>query len=172
MQTCRAFNRATRVKSLWVCMLRRLIKENDSPLPPYLKPVTALSGEHFEALTRRLTVLTHQWNRGVVRPQSIIRLDLSRSVTWLRLVSGRWLFIASSDARASSFACWDIETVFREVKEPAAECFFSGPVDDGMFEVQHEGIVIALSVGSRCESCLSIGSLIAHNNINGQFSRN
>ena len=151
----------TKDKVLWIYLLRRLVREKTIPLPPYVKAVNALSGDQLEALTRRVALLAHKWNLGLVKPQAIVRLDLPRSVTWLRLVTGRWLFVASYDARASSFACWDIAAAFQGAKEPVAECFFSGPVHSAVFEIQHEGIVMALSVESRCASVLPLNRLIA-----------
>lgn len=135
--------------------MRDLVIEKEIPLPPYLKPIAALTAEQVEALTRRAAWLAHSWSLGVVRPQTIVRLDLPRSVTWLRLISGRWLFVASYDTRTSSISCWDVEMAFRGVKEPVSEFFFSGPVKSAELETQADGIVVAVSVESWCETSSS-----------------
>lgn len=86
----------------------------------------------------------------MVRPQTIIRLDLPRTVTWLRLVSSRWLIVASYDTQASVLSCWNIEMALRGEKTPVAECFLPGPVRSAELELQADGgIVLAISVESR-----------------------
>ena len=125
--------------------------ERDAPLPPCLKPLAALKAEQIEALARRVTRLSDDWDHGRVRCQSIVSLNQPRCVTWLRIVSCRFVFVASSDAQASSIACWDIGAAFQGSKDPIAECFLTGPVQDAEVDLQPDGIVIALSVGSWCE---------------------
>jgi hypothetical protein len=139
----------TKDKLVWIYLLRNIFIEKSIPLPPYTKPIAALAAEQVEALTRRAASLAHRWNLGMVRPQAIVRLDIPRTVTWLRLASGRWLFVASFDTRASCLSCWDVGMIFRGRTTPVAEYFFSGPVRSAQLEVQTDSIVIALSVESR-----------------------
>jgi len=119
------------------------------PLPLYRKSVDSLDANQIEALTLRALHLAQDWTHRMVQPRSLIRLDLPRCVTWVRIVSARWLFVASSDAFVSSLICWDINAVFKENNVPTAECFFSGPIKTGQIEVQTDGLTIALAVGSR-----------------------
>ena len=144
----------TKDKLLWLYLLRNLVTEENVPLPAYLMPIAALAAEQVEALTRRAKLLSDDWKSGIVKPQAVVRLDLPRSVTWLRLLCGRWLFVASYDTRASTFSCWDITDAFQGVTEPAAECCFSGPIKSAELQVQTDGVVIALAVSSWCESVL------------------
>jgi hypothetical protein len=97
----------TKDKLLWLYLLRNLVTEENVPLPAYLMPIAALAAEQVEALTRRAKLLSDDWKSGIVKPQAVVRLDLPRSVTWLRLLCGRWLFVASYDTRASTFSSWD-----------------------------------------------------------------
>lgn len=72
-----------------------------------------------------------------------------RSVTWLRLVSARWLFVSSYDAEISSLACYEVGGIFSRTTKPVAECFLSGPVQTAEIEMQDEGIVIALALRTK-----------------------
>lgn len=139
----------TKDKLVWIHLLRGLIIKNNIRLPPYTKPIAALSAEQVEALTRRAAWLGYRWSLGLIQPQAIAKLDIPRTVTWLRLVLGRWLFVASFDTQASCLSCWDVERAFREKTTPVAECFFSGPVRSTQLELQTSRIVIAVSVESR-----------------------
>ena len=114
--------------------------------------MAALGAEQMEVLARRVARLSHDWNHDKVHFRSIVSFDQPRSVTWLRIVHGRFLFVASSDTQASGFACWDIGSAFLDEKKPIAECFFAGPVQGAAIEVQDEGVVIAVSVESWCEN--------------------
>jgi hypothetical protein len=139
----------TKDKLLWIRLLRDLVIEKNVPIPPYLRPISDLNAEELEALTRRAGWLAPNWSLEVVRPQVIVRLDVPRTVTWLRLILGRWLFVASYDTQSSSLSCWDVGMAFIGEKMPVAECFFSGPMKSAELELQADGIVIALSVESK-----------------------
>ncbi|KAJ7811564.1 hypothetical protein B0H14DRAFT_2606492 [Mycena olivaceomarginata] len=73
--------------------------------------------------------------------------NLRLSVTWLRLVSVTWLFVASSDNHASKISCWALASVFQGFKEPLAEAYLPGQVKTGKLEVQESGVVLALGLG-------------------------
>jgi hypothetical protein len=121
----------------------------DIPISPYVKPLEFLEHPEIEAITLRAAHLALSWNCEVLKPQSAVRLDMGRSVTWLRLVCARSLFVASSDTVSSSLACWDIATAFKGEKKPVAECFFPGPVRTAALEVQADAVVIAVALDSR-----------------------
>jgi hypothetical protein len=146
---------ATHDKVLWIHLLKHLVDEINIPLPPYGKALEFLEHTHIEAITLRAAHLAVSWNNEILKPQSVVRLDMGRSVTWLRLVCARSLFVASSDTVSSSLACWDIATTLKGDKKPIAECFFSGPVRTAAFEVQEEAPVIAVAVDSRYASFTS-----------------
>ncbi|KAJ7084032.1 hypothetical protein B0H15DRAFT_849841 [Mycena belliarum] len=87
-------------------------------------------------------------------PAEIWRLFLPQSITWLRLVVGNWLFVASSDNHTSKISCWDMSLVFQGYTEPIAEAYLPGQVKTGELEIQNSGIVLALGLGP--------GSLAVH----------
>jgi hypothetical protein len=130
------------------------VTDRNAPLPLYRESIGSLNVAQVEALTLRAFRLARDWDRGIVQPRSLVRLDLPRCITWVRVVSARWLFVASSDALTSSLICWDINAVFKGHNKPTAECFFSGPIKTGEIEMQTDGLVIALAVESRYESSL------------------
>lgn len=104
----------------------------------------------MEALTRRATRLQHLWSGPFTElpPRHIIRLDLPRRITWLRIVHSKWLLVASYDDEFSTLTCWDISLVVRDSRLPMGEWYLPGPVKSGQIETQENGVVIALGVDS------------------------
>jgi hypothetical protein len=140
-------HRVTKAKLLWIYILRTLVIEGVITLPPYRKSIESLTSGEIEALARRTAQLKCCRNSGELVPKSVTPLNLPQSVTWLRLVNGRWLLVTSSDLYFSKLTCWDT-SLLRESSEPIAECSLSGPVKSGKVEVQADGVVIALDVES------------------------
>ena len=89
--------------------------------------------------------------KGTLAIHKTASLGLPKSVTWLRIVGGRWLLVAASNQEISTFSCWTLTDVFEGKPKPLAERYLPGPVHDGEVEVQMEGVVIAISIGSRCD---------------------
>jgi hypothetical protein len=136
-------------KLLWIHILRRLIATREIILPPYLKSIELLDSHQIEAITIRAASLSHAWDIGELAPRCFVRMDQPRSVTWLRLVSARWLFVSSCDTEISSLACYEVGGILSRTAKPVAECFLSGPVQTAEIEVQDEGIIIALALRTR-----------------------
>jgi hypothetical protein len=128
--------------------LRHLLVDRDVPLPPHCKSIESLDASQIEAIAVRAARLTRAWDSGSLVPKRFARVDLPRSVTWLRLVCARWLFVASSDTICSSFACYEIAGALSDNRNPVAECFFAGPVGTADIEIQHGRLVISLAIGS------------------------
>nr|GAT54755.1 predicted protein [Mycena chlorophos] len=78
------------------------------------------------------------------RPRSPIDRSLRKPITWLRLVDGRWVFVAYSNDEISRIACWDL---LATQTEAIAEGFLSGRVESARVETQDNGIVLALALG-------------------------
>ena len=126
--------------------MRHLLVDRDVPLPPHCKSIESLDASQIEAIAVRAARLTRAWDSGSLVPKRFARVDLPRSVTWLRLVCARWLFVASSDTICSSFACYEIAGALSDNRRPVAECFLSGPVHTAEIEVQNGVLVIALAI--------------------------
>ena len=119
-----------------------------------MKSLASLSAHQLECLARRALRFSLDLEHDILAARKTASLNLPQSVTWLGIVGGRWLFVAASDTRTSTFSCWTLSDVFEGSSKPLAECYLPGPVHDGEVEMQDGGVVIAISVGSRCKGCL------------------
>ncbi|KAF7290896.1 F-box domain-containing protein [Mycena chlorophos] len=152
-QTCRFLCDATRSKSLWVHRMEAL-QTRGSNIPPYIHDYHLLESSVLEALVRRLTkVADHQLHRDDA-PSRYCSLGLPQPITWLRLVDGRWLFVAFSNRESSQLACWDISGLNAGYGTPVAEAFLPGRVNSAQVEIQCEGIVLALGIEGEQPSTL------------------
>ena len=92
--------------------------------------------------------------RAHSRSHSTVYLRQTRSVTWIRLVQGRWLLAASSDSTTSVLSVWSVSMVLQtglssnQPPRPQAEVYLEGPVSDGCVDVQGGQVVIALEIRS------------------------
>ncbi|KAJ7163907.1 hypothetical protein C8R43DRAFT_989131 [Mycena crocata] len=145
-QACRAICDATRTKVLWIGILERKIHDEGIILPLYLKTYDLLDAVALETLVRRVSTLTDKWKNGNLSPAHVRRLYIPQSITWLRLVSSIWLFVASSDNHSSKISCWNISLVSKGNEKPLAEAYLPGQVKTGKLEVQGPGIVLALGL--------------------------
>lgn len=71
-----------------------------------------------------------------------------KSVTWVQLVYGRWLLVASSDQSDSLLHLWDLAP-FHDTDggpETVAEVALSGPVKAGYIDHMDGDLVIALEL--------------------------
>ncbi|KAJ7161169.1 hypothetical protein C8R46DRAFT_1353790 [Mycena filopes] len=160
-RVCRSFNRATRAKLLWIHQLKLITATNGHVLPQYLKPRDILDGSAMESLVVRVSQLARKWQKQDLCPVNVWRMDISRSITWLRLVAGNWLFVASSDHDVSKISCWDLSLVFQGYtdSEPIAEAYLPGQVETAQLELQDVGVVLALGVASSKSTSVRIITL-------------
>ncbi|KAJ6578630.1 hypothetical protein DFH09DRAFT_1448695 [Mycena vulgaris] len=145
-QVCRRFGEATQTKLLWVHFLDVATSEEDVILPAYLKTRELLSAAELKALVTRVTRLAYRWRSQELCPVKVWRLYLLQSITWLRLVSGSWLFVASSDNHVSKISCWDLSLFFQGYPEPIAKAYLPEQVRTARLEVQDSGIVLAFGL--------------------------
>ncbi|KAJ7672193.1 hypothetical protein DFH06DRAFT_1319619 [Mycena polygramma] len=145
--TCRHLYHATHTKVLWIALLQDL-RSDRHVIPPYLKPYHSLDAMALEALVRRVSQIGHKWKTGNLAPVINWSFHLPQSITWLRLVNGTWLFVASSDNHCSKISCWELSLVFQGFTEPLAEAYLPGRVKTAKLEVQACGIVLALGLGA------------------------
>ncbi|KAJ7038942.1 hypothetical protein C8F04DRAFT_1321592 [Mycena alexandri] len=146
-----SLRRATHAKLLWMKLLRDLALSARHVLPPHLKPLATLNQPQLETLVVRAHRLADAWH-GLGKPMPPVtfwRLDTKPHlpISWLRLVAGTWLFVASSDDEVSKISCWDLSLLFQGYAEPIAEAYLPGPVETARLEVQEAGVVFALGIG-------------------------
>ncbi|KAJ6530909.1 hypothetical protein DFH09DRAFT_1409553 [Mycena vulgaris] len=151
-QVCRALHGATGAKVLWLNVLEQEVNQKAHILPPYLKTYDLLDAVSIQALVRRILTLARKWETRDLSPANAWRLHLPLSITWIRLVAGSWLFVASSDNQTSKLSCWDLSLVFRGHTKPLAEAYLPGQVKTGKLEIQDCGVVMALGLGAESRS--------------------
>ncbi|KAK7017344.1 hypothetical protein R3P38DRAFT_2716808 [Favolaschia claudopus] len=150
-QTCRVLSTATRTKLLWSYVLRRHEYMHGNLLS-YLGGYDRLEAFALETLACRVARLDAKWKARDLSPVRDYQLRLPQSITWLRLVAGTWLFVASSDNYISKLTCWDVHSIIRGHHEPLAEAYLPGQVKTGQLEVQDSGIVLALGLGPESQT--------------------
>ncbi|KAJ6492782.1 hypothetical protein C8R47DRAFT_422002 [Mycena vitilis] len=147
-QVCRSFGVATRSKYLWLNVLAEIAMYEGHVMPAYLKSPDSLDAVALETLVIRISRLADKWRTNDICPVNVWHLNLCQSITWLRLVAGSWLFVASSDNHVSKISCWDLSLVFQGYTEPIAEAYLPGQVQTAKLEVQSTGVVLALGLGA------------------------
>ncbi|CAL1699394.1 unnamed protein product [Somion occarium] len=164
--TCRRLSWLSTLKVVWLEILQRDIVAHALPMPSYCLPLGMLSANQVECLVRHL----YQVNRNMWRPSEpchrAINLPSNRPITWVRLVLGQWVLIASSDISSSVISLWHLPSLLQPGREstvsPVAQAFLDGPVEQGLVEVHHyHGITIALCLKKRipCISVMTIENL-------------
>ena len=78
-----------------------------------------------------------------------VTLHGKRSVTWVRLVQGKWLLVASSERTASVITLWNVVSLLSPSSSPpvpTSEAFLEAPVYSGLVDVQDGVVTIALEL--------------------------
>lgn len=118
-------------------------------LTRYLKPLLSLTAKDCEDLTlhplrlrKRLSFSQHNFT------PVIPTLNTPRSVTWVHVVRGQWLVVASSDACQSVLTLWPLFSYYskRGSGRPIREVYLDGPVKSGQCDVWNGVVSIALEV--------------------------
>ena len=83
-------------------------------------------------------------------PQTYTRLDRSRCITWVRLLEGQWLIVASSDASVSELSLWSLTSLGEGTDggKPVTTVYLGGAVADGLVDVSGDRVIIALEIRS------------------------
>lgn len=104
-------------------------------LPSYFRSLNDLTPRDTETMAIHLVRLLHG---GIPSSPRIIRIDQPRTITWLRLVHGSWLLVATSDTDASSLSLWRLSDILQNGSKavPVSEGFLPAPVRDGAVDVE------------------------------------
>ncbi|KAF7302812.1 F-box domain-containing protein [Mycena kentingensis (nom. inval.)] len=143
-QVCAALHRLTYTKAVWLAQISFLVSDG-AQIPVYLSHYRELDVPSLEALARRLGLSAAKWAAGSLDAARKYPLFLPQSITWLRLVQGRWLFVASSDDRVSKISCWDMARILGGSDEPIAEAYLPGKVETAQLEFKDGAVVISLA---------------------------
>ncbi|EKM55413.1 uncharacterized protein PHACADRAFT_256027 [Phanerochaete carnosa HHB-10118-sp] len=78
----------------------------------------------------------------------MVSFPQTRSVTWAKLVQGKWVLVACSDQTTSAICLWSLQSFYRSEGPPdiVAQAFLKGPVVYGLVEVQNDQVIIALEL--------------------------
>lgn len=132
-------------KQLWLHILDRDIKSKALPLPKYVRDIDEASAEDAIEWVKNSFLLVNHYSSGEER--TLIRENLSMSVTWIKLIRGRWCLIACSDLKNSQLVVWDLQA--SQDEHHKATLYLPGPVIDGIVEDDKEDILIAFTIGTK-----------------------
>ncbi|KAF7302038.1 hypothetical protein MIND_00770200 [Mycena indigotica] len=161
-QTCRSLRSATYSKIVWIRQME-LLEEQGAIIPSYAQNYRPLQPIILEALVLRLSSVADKWTRQDMAPTKCSSLAVPRSITWLRIVDGRYVFAAFSDQKLSSIACWDMWWLPDGNINPIAEAFLPGRVNTAQVDMQEDGIVLALGLDGNSTSVLVTTLQMRHN---------
>lgn len=132
-------------KQLWLHILDRDIKSKALPLPKYVRDIDEATAEDVIEWVKNSFLLDNHYSSGEER--TLIRENLSISVTWIKLIRGRWCLIACSDLKNSQLVVWDLQASQDDHHE--VTFYLPGPVIDGIVEDNKEDILIAFTIGTK-----------------------
>lgn len=113
-----------------------------------IEKVTACDVEHW---VKSGCVLAKNYSSGL--NTTVARTNLSQSVTWVKLVRGRWALIACSDFISSRLLVWDVQLASSHILR--ATFHLPGPVVDGLIKDSSCEVLIALTLGKRYATFVS-----------------
>ena len=119
---------------------------------PYSKPFLELSSSQLEALARHADALESRVSAGR-QPRVSVNLDGVRPITWVHVLQGRWILVASCDSSVSDLSLWPLQALLSvekgQTRPPAtATAYLQGPVAGGIVDILEERVVIALEIRS------------------------
>lgn len=132
-------------KQLWLHILDRDIKSKALPLPKYVRDINEATAEDVNEWVKNSLLLDNHYSSG--NEKTLIRENLSMSVTWIKLIRGRWCLIARSDLKNSQLVVWDLQA--SQDEHHKATFYLPGPVIDGIAEDNKDDILIALTIGTK-----------------------
>ncbi|KAG8935177.1 hypothetical protein FRC01_007410 [Tulasnella sp. 417] len=105
----KGFDRATRLRPLWVHLVFREVRGRRLSWPSYALPLTDVPTKTIEEYVVRATKADRQCAKGSelhVRKFSRCIVRAPNSIGWLRVVKGRWLIM---ELRGEQLEVWDLQ---------------------------------------------------------------
>lgn len=146
MKVCKTLHTAiSEDRYLWVFVLNKYIKHKLACLPSNAIPVEDAPVHVLRAWVRHAYVLWRSYQFPSLA-RSVIRIDTPAKVTFVKLVRGRWFFVASSNTAISELSIWDISS-------PSSctlrnRVYFRAPVLDGAVDDGECYVRLAISIGT------------------------
>ncbi|TDL22367.1 hypothetical protein BD410DRAFT_839814 [Rickenella mellea] len=133
-------------KQLWIRIMDRDIAERRISLLPYRRTIISANALAVESWIRNAITLEKAY-------ESNLHLNLDHTIvpdrlsaTWAKLIRGRWCLVATSNVYQSWLSLWDGGSTGRPLRMRYS---LAGPVMDGLVEDTEDGILLALSIGTR-----------------------
>ena len=144
----------TALKYVWLELYARTGRYAEFPdiFLRHWTPLSDLSNCQLETLVRHMYNVKSQIRYGT-RPTLAIKLDRTRSVTWVHILHGQWLLTAASDSSISELSLWSTQSIFSafaggKVPTPSATSYLAGPVAQGLIDIYDGRVIIALEIRS------------------------
>ncbi|KAG8935178.1 hypothetical protein FRC01_007411 [Tulasnella sp. 417] len=140
----RGFERATKLRALWILLAHREVLDRKLSWPSYALPLTTVPTKTIEEYTVRATEIARQWAPGSetqLRTPSRCIIRPPNSIGWLRMVKGRWLIL---ELRGKQLEVWDIQN--DQGSEPTASYRgLNGIIDGSCITSAESSVTIILS---------------------------
>ena len=129
-------------------ILRHDIFSDRRLTPSYALPTDELSAAECEVLVLHAVRLNRRLTSKSDAPPILIPFHQSRSVTWVRLIKGQWLLLATSDKNTSVLSIWSLASLsaMDDLQSPVSEAFLDGPVANGLVDMQNDTLTCALEI--------------------------
>ncbi|TDL25192.1 hypothetical protein BD410DRAFT_826509 [Rickenella mellea] len=155
-------------KQLWAGYARHELTNCQRQLIPHriLKAFPDASALDVQTWVRHALSLDSNYASGAFTVHRIFS-EATYSVTWLRLIRGRWCLVASSNLNESRLTLWDLSSV-SDGPHPCAKIFLPGPIMDGQIDDASNTIRVAVTIGSSDTyvQILSVGQVDGRPKIN------
>lgn len=147
-QACKSFNYASHAKTISPESSQPDIYSLGLPVPDYCRPLGILPGLQRDILTTHAVRLNQGLELG--RAPQLFPLHDSGSITWTRVVFGRWLLVAVSDRTSSVLKLWPLSAFTNSAQPttPHTLAYLDGPVCSGCVETQNGEIVVIFELAT------------------------
>lgn len=126
-------------------ILERDVKQKALCLPTNLIPLEEASASTVRTWVKYAVALDKSYKTPNAN-LSVIRSETPASVTYTKLLRGRWCIIASSNSSVSELSIWEI--ISSEACELHSRIYLPAPVTDGLVDDNHERIHLAVTIGT------------------------
>lgn len=137
-------------KQLWIHVWHRDVLRENLPHPTQLLRLEALTDLNMKAIVINSLKLHHTMTVSANTAHTLrqVFFPQSQPITWVRLVGGTWLLVATSDSSSSVLSLFSVKSLLRaRSHDLLAQAFLNGCVVNGFVELSDEhGLVIALEL--------------------------
>ena len=133
-------------KQLWLHLFHREIELRGLPTSDFLHPIDTVTTQDVIAWFRNALILNKNYESGY--NETLRRTNIDQHVTWIKLIRGRWVLVASSNLLQSKLVVWDVHS--SEHDSYKTVFYFIGPVVEALVQDDGLEVLIAFTLGTRC----------------------